>query len=239
MPTWSTRIPGGRLTSARIAGAADLSAPELTAAVAAAYGDLLVIAEHPVRFWNFLPAINEPLDAKQTRYMAFNAGRLAGFAGHPGARVATASGVGHGGRDLTVHCLSTDRPGVVVDNPRQIPPHRYSARYGPRPPSFARATRVDPHLFVGGTASIRGERTVHEGDLAGQVAETLTNLTAVLTAAGGPFALTDVRVYHLPEVDPAVVGPLLPRAWRVEWVAAELCRPELLIEIEGLAEATT
>ena len=238
VPPWAGRAVGMRLSAARVADAATLSAAALTAAVAAAYADLLATARHPVRFWNFLPGINEAVDSRQTRYMAFNAGRLAAFAEHPHARAATASAVGWGGRDLHVHCLSADRPGTPIDNPRQVPPHRYSARYGPRPPCFARATRVGRLLMIGGTASIRGECSVHD-DLPGQVAETLTNLSAVVTAAGEAYAMTDVRVYHRPDVDPAVVRPLLPRAWPVEWVSADMCRPELLVEIEALAEVRT
>ncbi len=239
VPPWATRPQGLRRSAWRLPNAVDLSADELTAAVSSAFGGFLRTGDHPVRFWNFLPGINDPLGDDQTRYMAFNAGRIAAFERYPQALFATASGVGHAGRDLWVHGLFADEPGVPVNNPRQVPPHRYSSRYGPRPPSFARATRAGDRLLVGGTASIRGEDSVHLGDLHGQVAETLTNLAAVITAAGASFALVDVRVYHRPEVNPADVQPLLPSAWRVEWVAAELCRPELLVEIEGLAERTT
>ncbi len=236
VPAWATRLPGTHLSAVRIANAAALSSPDLTAAVAAAYADLLEAGRpHPVRFWNFLPNINARVDDRQSRYMAFNAGRFAAFERFPGTRVATASAVGHGGPDLAIHCLWADRPGTPVDNPRQVRPHDYSARYGPRPPCFARATRSDGRLLVGGTASIVGERSVH-ADLPAQVRETLANLSAVLAAAGH-FVMADVRAYHVPAIDPTAVRALLPSAWRVETVPADLCRPELLVEIEALAEA--
>ena len=83
--------------------------------------------------------------------MVFNAGRfeaLSDWFGGPGRlpdSLPAASAVGHDGDDFAVHCLLLSRPGVAVENPRQVPAFRYSARYGPRPPCFARATVVpDP-----------------------------------------------------------------------------------------------
>ncbi len=237
VPAWASHLPGTRLATVRVPAAADLSAAALAAAVAAAFAELLSAGRrHPVRFWNFLPGINDPLgDAGQTRYMAFNAGRLAAFDRCPAARAATASAVGHAGPDLHLHCLSADRPGAPVDNPRQVQPHRYSARYGRRPPCFARASRIviggRRLLLVGGTASVVGEDSVH-ADLPGQIRETLANLAAV----AGPTPLTAVRAYHVPYVDPTQLRDMLPPTWAAELVPADVCRPELLVEIEALGE---
>ncbi|MFP5287027.1 MAG: pteridine-dependent deoxygenase like protein, partial [Thermoanaerobaculia bacterium] len=147
--------------------------------------------------------------------------------------------------------LAADRPGRAVDNPRQIAPYRYSRRYGPLPPCFARATVIHPPhgaplALVGGTASIVGEQSVHPGDLERQTDETLTNLAALLRAAGMPehssalAAFRDVRVYF---PDPRRVDELrvllknaFPGAESIEWVRADICRAELLVEIEGVAE---
>ena len=61
------------------------------------------------------------------------------------------------------------------------------------------------------------------------------NLSAVLAAAGGRHGLSHLRVYHVPAVAPAKVRPLLPPGGAVEFVPADICRPELLVEIEALA----
>ena len=104
------------------------------------------------------------------RYMVFNAGRhrgyrrrLSGRRDLPPSAIATASGVGTDGDDLFVAALGALRAGVPVENPRQIPAYRYSARYGPIPPCFSRATlELEPkRLFVGGTSSVCGEDSVH------------------------------------------------------------------------------
>lgn len=209
----------------------------------------------PVRFWNHIPGIHDAMGDGMDRYMAFNAGRFAGFSrwlGSPSTfprSVATASGIGHFGRDLVIHVLAWRHAGVAVDNPRQTPPFAYSQRFGPRPPCFARATLLPETglLLIGGTASIRGEESVHLGDLAGQLEETFLNLDALVGRAGemagqvgGLASIHDLRVYHpRPEDVPTIrqaLAKAMPGVLSVEFVHADLCRAELLVEIEGLAQ---
>jgi chorismate lyase/3-hydroxybenzoate synthase len=210
---------------------------------------------HPVRFWNHIPGVLDDAGDQQNRYMAFNAGRFAAFTTWYGDvdafdhRVATATGVGNDGDDLIIHCLAARQPGIAVANPRQIAPHRYSRRYCPMPPCFARATRLERSgtLLVGGTASVVGEASVHIGDLPKQFAETMTNLAALTDAAFGATSsetkslarYRSLRVYHPQRADrPALAAMLcdaMPAVGELEWIQTDLCRSELLVEIEGLA----
>jgi chorismate lyase / 3-hydroxybenzoate synthase len=141
---------------------------------------------------------------------------------------------------------------VPVENPRQIPAWRYSARYGPRPPCFSRATIATVNgcrrLLIGGTVSIVGENSRHELDTEGQLEETLANLAALIGAARdfGESATTslarliDLRVYIVRAEDAPMIASVLrarcPAAHHVEQTVARLCRPELLVEIEGIAD---
>lgn len=263
------------LWSLRVSGALALDEAGFELACAEAYrllGSQVAASGHPyaVRWWNFVPGILEPLGALEHRYMVFNAGRFQALAAaglaEAGAggpkdwgRLATASGVGHAGGDFVLHCLSARSPGRQIENPRQIPAWRYSLRYGPKPPCFARATRITrggrgAWLLVGGTASVRGEDSFHQDDLRGQLEETLRNLAALVAAAeGGEPArenaeeqsallgrYRELRIYHprrehgerLEQELRRRLGPGV----RLEMVEADLCRPELLVEIEGLAE---
>lgn len=262
-----------RCVSVRIADAGDLSPLDLQHAIVLAYrtirSGLGEMAKHPVRFWNFIPGINNRIDEQTDQYMVFNAGRHAAYLewyacdDMPGD-IATASGVGHRGNDLFVHCLACQTPGLAVENPRQIPAYRYSQRYGPFPPSFTRATivpsfgGVGDSLYIGGTASICGENSLHCSNLQKQTQETLSNLAAVIKAAasrrhGGIgeicvngdmrfwlSLLRDVRVYYTIEEQVDELKRLLKNSFNearyVEWVPANLCRPELLVEIEAVAE---
>lgn len=249
-----------RWTQVEVPAARRLGRAAFQDAVADAYRTIhrgISESEHhsPVRYWSFIPGIHDPMDCGLDRYMAFNSGRFAAFTERAGSREATglaaptASGVGSEDDALVVACLSSRVTGRLVENPRQIPAYRYSARFGPRPPVFARATLVPGRgagvLLVGGTASITGEESRHAGDLDAQVDETLRNLAAVAAAAGGGSAAGALSHYRFLRVfvpgrtDAASVRDrlqaLLPAGIIVEWRQAELCREELLVEIEGVA----
>jgi chorismate lyase / 3-hydroxybenzoate synthase len=237
-----------------------LNGPQLETRVADVYRSVLGLLRadglHALRFWNFIPGILDPADAGLSRYMRFNAGRAAGYASvyaraELADAMATASGVGTEGTVLLVGCLASPVKGVPVENPRQVPAYRYSIRYGPSPPAFARATltgrRLD-HVLIGGTAAVRGEVSVEQGSVTGQLRETITNLEALVAragaragrpVAGSPLArLTSARVYVLDAAYASVARERLAAAGvacTIETAVATLCRPELLVEVEGTA----
>jgi enamine deaminase RidA (YjgF/YER057c/UK114 family) len=252
---------GSALFSTCITGATSLVPTRLRASVADTYATLrravLARGRSAVRFWNFVPAPGEPMGPGLDRYMVFNEGRYDAYAQWYGSsdafshRLATASTVGIDGRDLTIWCLALDAPGTPVENPRQTPSWRYSPRYGPRPPCFARATIVtlggERRLLIGGTASIVGEDSRHLGDPAAQIEETLANVRAVMAAARGVDApetnelnrLTDARVYVPRRQDIAIIRSMIDSQCRglvdLEVWQSQVCRPELLVEVEGVA----
>jgi len=270
-----------RLVSAEIPGCAALDAATLERAVGDAYRtiaeSLRASGHHPVRFWNFVPGIHADMGGGLDRYMVFNAGRYAAFEEWFGQAalftrtVPTASAVGIASGSLAIHALGGRDAGLPVENPRQVPAYRYSARYGPMPPCFARGTIVrglpaDPgdgadaaRLLVGGTASIVGENSLHERDARQQALETFENLAELVAAArrqtrlpiGGDGAgshdapraafdaFTELRVYVVRDADAPLLREMVMerfgRTARIEFAQADLCRRELLVEIEGLA----
>jgi chorismate lyase/3-hydroxybenzoate synthase len=244
-----------------VPGARSMSADALRARVGDAYiaiGRALTALDRvPIRFWNFVPDPGEPMGDGLDRYMVFNAGRFKGYAqwlcglSDFGRLLPTASAVGVISDDVVIFCLASDTRGTPVENPRQKPAYKYSTRYGPMPPCFSRATVASINgarrLLVGGTASIVGEDSMHIGDVDAQLEETLRNLEALIdaalpdTQAGAALArLLDLRVYVARPEDAAAIRSVLatrcPRAARIELTVARVCRPELLVEIEGVAE---
>ncbi|WP_321851581.1 endoribonuclease L-PSP [Burkholderia diffusa] len=225
--------------------------------------DALGIA-HPLRIWNTVPAINA-LQFGIERYRQFNIGRQRAFdacrralTGSVPAACALGSVVPVAGdtppaAPLAIHFIASRTPADPVENPRQISAYHYPAEYGPRAPTFARAAAwpgddAAPLLFVSGTASIVGHRTVHRGDVVAQTRETIANLAAVLEQAArqghGPFALADLnyRVYVRDAGDAAALAAI-DRALRAAagpgvrplFVHADVCRDDLLVEIEASA----
>jgi enamine deaminase RidA (YjgF/YER057c/UK114 family) len=260
-PGWATELAQSSpetfaLASLSVPGINDIDGTKFESSVADACLRLLRGRPfpHPVRIWNFLPRILEVGGEGLNRYMRFNAGRYRAFRAIFGDSttferlIPAASAVGHAGDELVIHALFARTPGSPIANPRQRPPHRYSARFGPLPPCFARATRVEHEgrqlLMIGGTASVRGEETVYVGDLASQLAETAQNLCALLGTAfsrdTGLSSLARLRVYcvrasDLPEIRTTVQNWFASRP-PIEYFQADLCRADLMVEIEGLAQ---
>ncbi len=244
----SVVLPGARAFSARLLRDRTRKAYEL---IRAQIGD----DRHAVRLWNFIPGITEPMGesgASLDRYMAFNLGRHDAmerwYAGDLAGQLPAATGVGHAGDDLEVHALALDRAPLPVENPRQRPAFRYSQRFGPKPPCFARASVVtyegERRLIIAGTASILGEESLHEGSLCAQLNETFENLRALIGSvrsdAGDPLRLLrHARAYSPDASGDEVIRESIGEAvgaGDVELLRADLCRKELLVEIEGVVD---
>lgn len=210
---------------------------------------------HLWRAWNYLGRINGESHGLE-RYRQFNLGRHAAFVNahrETGGQVPAACAIGFDGGPLSVAFLAGTTPVVPVENPRQVSAWQYPAQYGPRAPTFSRAALVHPPaqeaLFVSGTASIVGHETVHAGDVAAQCHETVRNLERVVQEANHlarsptPFALERMshRAYVRHAGDAATVQrtlqPLLGGAPLV-CVRADICRSDLLVEVESQAIQT-
>lgn len=244
-------------------GAIDLdeaaSGADLATLAQRAYGDLFETLRqhgrpHLLRVWNYLPHINAEAGGLE-RYRQFNQGRQqafldAGQAAFEGSPAACALGTRSG--PLSVRFLAGLQPALPVENPRQVSAYRYPSTYGPRAPTFSRAALIDAGhdtvlLSISGTASIVGHSSVHVGDVAEQTRETLRNLQAVTAAAqqrsGAGFGLDALdAVVYLRRADDAptvrrvlreVLGEDTPFLRRAAWVGADICRSELLVEIEA------
>lgn len=264
------------LTSVRIDDALGMDAETFQAATKKAYELLSATRQqnphqHLVRVWNFIPSILEPLGEFKQRYMAFNAARFLAYEEKYGGRdrfpiaVATASGVGHQGQDLVIHGLTTGKPGMPVENPRQVPSYNYSEKFGLIPPCFSRGSLVSLNgglaetLLVGGTASICGETTMYEEDLEDQISETLMNLNALVAAGCNQYCpvldpsqpeepdllhrFRHLRVYFrdFPPSESTLHDLLdhFPGLESLEVGQADICRPGLVVEVEGTAEVGT
>lgn len=260
---------GASLVSVTLDGVDRWSQPSLDAAVAHMVRlslEVLRSSHHPqpVRLWNFLPGICEPLGDGLDRYRVFNIARHRVFASIfgkdavLGGQLPTASCVGHAGRSLAIHALGAAGASLPIENPRQIPAFAYSTKFGPKPPCFSRAgiAQVGGRrlLLLAGTASVLGEESVHPGSLELQCRETMVNLEAVIAAgrradngargAAREQAWSDgllaTRIYYRHERDLPRVAEFLPpemtQGPEVELIRADICREELLVEIEVVVD---
>ncbi|MEV8544047.1 FkbO/Hyg5 family chorismatase [Streptomyces sp. NPDC051572] len=214
-----------------------------------------------VRMWNLIGGITSPNADGLEIYRDFCVGRAEAFAAYADRfpQLSAATGIGTLSPGVDV-CFLAAKPGraVHLENPRQTPAYKYPSQYGPKSPSFARATflkdvgrpeAVTGTLFVSGTASILGDDTVHADNVALQTEETLRNIEALvggdnlrahgLDGAGYDVKdLDQVKVYvrdaeHLPVVR-SICESSLPADTDISYFNVAVCRPDLLVEIEGV-----
>ncbi len=204
-----------------------------------------------LRTWNIVPAINQGSD-DQENYVRFAVGRGTALDACQLAESSYCAATCVGAvpeSPLTVIAVASRAMPVSVENPRQISAYHYPRRYGPRAPSFARATML-PHergatLFISGTASIVGHESKHAA-VDAQLQEALVNVHEVRQQA---LALqpqlsyrgdSSWRIYlrdpaDLPQIVPIVEG-VTGSAQNVVYLHADLCRRDLKVEIEGACE---
>lgn len=226
-------------------------------AVRALYTELFALTRRTgyatiCRLWHYVGNINGPTADGLETYRDFCVGRALAFEEVPtGMPAASAVGSTHEG--ITV-CLLATRTGrlTAIENPLQTPAYRYPGVHGPKPPSFARAGYLDRAeggvLFLSGTASILGHETVHRDDLPGQLATTFANIEAVVHGRNlarhgvdAHFGLADfdrVTAYVRHTADLATVDAACREAFgpdtAVRLHRADLCRSDLLVEVEGV-----
>jgi chorismate lyase/3-hydroxybenzoate synthase len=207
---------------------------------------------HLLRAWNYFPGINEPQGGLE-RYRQFCIGRHRAFSeAHANFRQAlpAASAVGTRSGPLQVQILASPRPGLHFENPRQVSAYNYPEAYGPRSPAFARATldasELGGTLYIAGTASIVGHASEHVGDPTAQTLEVERNLDALLshirqgTASAGRRVArwNSLKVYVRDPAHAMLVRehlqPWLPSEARVMYLQGDICRRELLVEVEGV-----
>lgn len=205
---------------------------------------------HLLRVWNWMGAINDG-EGDRERYRQFCVGRARVIPSEPatGYAAATAIGIPGPAAALHLHFLAARKPGVPVENPRQVSAWEYPREYGPVAPGFSRAMLLDwcdpPLLLISGTASVVGHASAHDHTRA-QLDETLANIEALVARAaqrvgGGSATLgaqSLLRVYLRDAAEAAAVtthllerlGPQVP----FMVLHGDICRRELRVEIEAV-----
>lgn len=218
-----------------------------------------------VRQWNYIEGITDYDANGHQHYQDFNDARSAFYeqaAWEKGYPAATGIGAWRGGIVVDIDILKTKAGTMYVagiDNPLQIAAHAYSQdvllgetqNHFRTTPKFERAKVVRNEnqglVYISGTAAIRGEQSLEGMDVIGQTMATLENIEYLvsmenLKRAGvtsvGNMALNGLRVYIKPGQDWKAVRKAVESrypALQVSYLFTDICRRELLVEIEGLA----
>jgi len=223
---------------------------------------------HIIRQWNYIESIADIGDSDRgdQNYQVFNDVRTKYYNtgtfkfGYPAA---TGIGMNTGGVIIGFIALSdSDQVSVKpICNPRQVDAHRYSdlVLVGEPTgisevkctPKFERAKMVHSggrhHIYVSGTASIVGEKTLHPGDVEKQTYTTIENIFQLFSKEnqemlGLDFDISNIYFSHLrvyvkhqddiPAVQKVCQSKIHCNSFL--YLESDICREELLVEIEGI-----
>ena len=206
------------------------------------------------RQWNYIEQITTIRNERQN-YQEFNDARSRFYNsadwsnGYPAA---TGIGTSCGGVMIEVFAIrGTNVVNHAIDNPVQVAAHNYSQKVltgktdeaQRTTPKFERARIVGDVVYISGTAAIKGENSLQLDNATAQTEETM-NIIKSLTATNNiptectATEYTLLRTYIKNSDEAAEVikfmderYPSVPK----HYLIADVCRPELLIEIEGTA----
>lgn len=205
-----------------------------------------------LRTWNYIPNITEVSVDESNHYQLFCSGRTRAYDLFPREHVyPAATVVGTQQEGINIFFIASKSPGLGLENPQQISAFHYPEEYSKDPPLFSRAVihRNDSQeiIFVSGTASILGHSTLHAGSVIKQLDVCLDNIRQLLITAAQKdqfqnIAITDMtqlKVYIKHSADFIPVREHLENVLgdcsAVCYVQGDLCRDNLLVEIEALA----
>ncbi len=210
---------------------------------------------HLIRIWNYVPEINREAGGDE-RYRLFNSARQLAFRNSGQATVGTvpaASALGSpAGSPLSIYFLAARRPPKMIENPRQTSAYHYPQKFGRHSPIFSRACVLQEsagtNLFVSGTASIVGYETIHHGDVGAQTKETVANISSLLeevnrVVGSARYSLGSLKfkVYVRQPSDLGAIEAALSGTLQVStpivYLQADVCREDLLVEIEAAGES--
>ena len=216
-----------------------------------------------VRQWNYIGNIVSYRDGKQN-YQEFNDARTIYYSqgqwqyGYPAA-----TGIGASGEGIIVGCIafksknSYRRAIYPIDNPLQVAAHAYSKQVliyrteesMKSTPKFERAKLIKTQrgvcCFVSGTAAIRGEQSAAISTAKEQAIMTIENIKYLVSPENlqrhfcKPYNLkyAQLQVFIKNAQDYAEVRSVVEQAYpqmSVVYTIADVCRSELLVEIEGI-----
>jgi chorismate lyase/3-hydroxybenzoate synthase len=206
--------------------------------------------KHLAKAWNYLGGINDG-DGDLERYRQFSVGRAAAFTESKIDDAVSPTGTGIGTRrnlGLTIIALASKHHLFLAENPRQLSAFHYPRQYGPSSPKFARGGCIinnEHRLFLlSGTAAIVGHESLHHYEVDAQLDETLRNLAALTEKVSVLDETSVLRVYLRDPDDFKLVADKIEAHLgltrdRVAFLRGDICRRELVIEIDGVRVQST
>lgn len=238
-----------------INGSTFTQSTEIFGCIAKILGESRFSANDIYRQWNYIEGITVENDGSQN-YQEFNDARSIFYSaaewdnGYPAA---TGIGSSAGGVMVDLYAVQGKEINSPIDNPLQIAAHSYSQKVLAQntqatlpektTPKFERARITGTTIHISGTAAIRGEASSESNDILAQTEATMQIMNHLVAKENIPALCNDteydfLRIYVKHRDDIPQVQQYMEQHYPTplkHYLVSDICRPELLIEIEGTA----
>ncbi|MFL0809872.1 MAG: hypothetical protein K6L76_05605 [Agarilytica sp.] len=206
---------------------------------------------HILRAWNYFDRINQGEGDKE-RYRRFCVGRHKAFENTTNQAhlnvYPSASAVGCDGKGLFIYLVASKTPGAHFENPEQVSAFHYPRTYGPKSPSFARATLqrlsdTESRIYISGTASIKGHETQHPNQTNHQIDVSIDNIERLIKhvqSSAQPNSTASIemlKVYVRHEHELDLIRTKVEAHFKgvpICYCRGDICRNDLNVEIDGI-----
>ena len=188
---------------------------EIKINIAKQYNDFFEVSKQKkmkvLKIWHYLPKLLDDYDNKKTNY--------------------------------SLLCEARESVYKSIENSREVSSYNYPMNIFLEKPMFSRAVSFIPNnsmtnrILVSGTASIKGYESMHSKNILRQLDETLENYNTFFDDKKNLSNIARVYMSSTSDNNIQLVSNVLNKKFgenNYALLKGDICRPELLIEIEGM-----
>ena len=216
------------------------------------YNDFFKIAKRNnmtiVKIWHYVPDLLKKYSNKKTNYSLLCESREDIYKkyykdlSYPAATV-----IGIDGGKVLIYFLAVSCKNYkVIENIRQVSSYDYPQNIFIEKPMFSRAVKFLPlketneKIVISGTASIKGYESMHSNNLMKQLNEALENYKTFVDIENNKSNICRVYLSKAQESNSHSIVNELDKIFDINrylLLKGDICRKELLIELEGISDA--
>ena len=224
---------------------------EIKSAISKKYRNFFSIANQSsmklIKIWHYLPQLLKPYSDNKTNYsLLCEAREIVYKEKYKDSDFPAATAIGIGGNKILIYFLAAAcKEYNTIENKRQVSSYDYPQNIFLEKPMFSRAVsftdneRAEKKIMISGTASIKGYESIYTMDVLKQLAEALKNYQTFVNIKGNESNIC--RIYltksHL-KYSAEIIKTLDSIFEHNNYILleGEICRNNLLIEIEGTSK---
>ena len=200
-----------------------------------------------IKIWHYFPQLLKKYENKKTNYSLLCESREIVYKKYfKNQNYPAATAIGIGGNKILMYFLASfcDKY-ETIENKRQVSSYMYPQDIFQEKPMFSRAVSffdIDDgteKIFISGTASIKGYKSMHSLNLNAQFDEALRNYETFIKVENNKTNVSRIYASKIQNKDLPWLKDKLDKTFGADkyvLLRGDICREELIIELEGVSD---